>query len=334
MTQIGPVVQLLTTGGTISSKLTESGGYSPAVGARDMLRGLVGTSARVRSEEFSRLLSYSLGYQHVAALVKRLVDLESEPEVCGIVVTHGTAAMEEVAYLCDLTVAGSKPVVFTGATYHASDPGSDGPHNLAAAIQVAADPQSWGRGCMICFAGEIHAARDAIKLHKHSPVAFGSANGPLGLVDAGGVVYYRQPTGRIHLSFPPLPVPRVEVIKAVFDMDDLLLSAAVEAQVAGIVVEGLPGSGGVPPALLPAVARALERKIAVVLTSRAPFGRITPLSRGESGPRVLYEMGVTMAGDLSAPKARLLLAVALGHGQTLEQLREIFQRVARGGHVS
>ena len=71
----------------------------------------------------------------------------------------------------------------------------------------------------------------------------------------------------------------------------------------------------------------------MVLTSRAPFGRITPLSRGESGPRVLYEMGAIMGGDLPAHKARLLLAVALGNGQDLEHLRQTFRRVARGGSL-
>lgn len=334
MTHAGQIVQILTTGGTISSKLTGSGGYSPAVGAGELLHGLSVEHSVVRTEEFSRVLSYSLGYRHVAELVTRLSALESGPEVCGIVVTHGTGAMEEVAYLCDLTFSGTKPVVFTGATYHASDPGSDGPHNLAAAIQVASDPQSQGRGVTICFAGEIHTARDAIKLHKYSPVAFASPNGPLGLVDAGGVVYYRQATGRIHFPFPPLPAPQVEVVKAVFDMDDLLLRAAIEAGVAGIVLEGLPGSGGVPPALLPSVAQALDRQIPVVLASRAPYGRITPISRGESGPRVLYEMGAIMAGDLPAHKARLLVAVVTGDGQNVGQLRETFRLVARGGHVS
>jgi L-asparaginase len=315
--------------------LTGPGGYSPAIGAEELLRGFTADPfATVRTEEFSRVLSYSLGYQHVRDLVARLSELESEPDICGIVVTHGTGAMEEVAYLCDLTFPGTKPVVFTGATYHASDPGSDGPHNLIAGIQVAADPQSQGRGGLICFGSEIHAARDVVKLHKYSPVAFTSPNGPLGLVDAGGVVYYRQATGRIQFPFPPLPVPQVEVVKAVFDMDDLLFNAAIEARVAGIVIEGLPGSGGVPPSLLPPVARALERQIPVVLTSRAPYGRITPISRGESGPRVLYEMGAIMAGDLPAHKARLLVAVARGNGQNVDQLRQTFQHVARGGHVS
>jgi L-asparaginase len=330
-----PVVQLLTTGGTISAGWQESGGYSPVMGGAEMVRDLpVGAIAEVRAEELARALSFSVGYEMVDRLVRRLSELDSDPTVSGVVVTHGTAVMEEVAYLCDLTSAAKKPVVFTGASYHASDPGTDGPHNILDAIRVAAAPESRDRGCVVCFASEIHAARDAMKLHKYSPVAFVSPNGPLGVVDAGGITYYRQPTGRIHVPFPPLPVPQVEVIKAVLDMDDLLIKAAVDAPVAGIVVEGFPGSGGVPPVLLGPIGDALERGIAVVLTSRAPFGRITPTARGESGPRVLEGMGVIMGGDLPSHKARLLLAVALASDRGMEWLRATFEAVSRGGILS
>jgi L-asparaginase len=332
MTEQRPEVHLLTTGGTISAGWQESGGYSPVMGGAEMVRNLpVGAVASVRAEEFARALSFSVGYEMVDRLVRRLVELDSDPTVSGVVVTHGTAVMEEVAYLCDLTSATEMPVVFTGASYHASDPGTDGPHNILDAIRVAAAPESRDRGCVICFASEIHAARDAVKLHKYSPVAFVSPNGPLGVVDVGGITYYRQPTGRIHLPFPPLPVPQVEVIKAVFDMDDLQIKAALDAPVAGIVVEGFPGSGGVPPILLGPIGDALDRGVPVVLTSRAPFGRITPTARGESGPRVLEQMGVIMGGDLPSHKARVLLTVALGSDSSSRGLRATFEAVSRGG---
>ncbi len=327
-------MHLVTTGGTISAAWQESGGYSPVKGGAEMVHHLsVGAVADVRAEEFGRTLSFSVGYEMVKGLVLRISELHSDPAVSGVVVTHGTAVMEEVAYLCDLTVATQKPVVFTGASYHASDPGTDGPHNILDAIRVAIAPESLGRGTMICFASEIHSARDAVKLHKYSPVAFVSPNGPLGVVDVGGVTYYRQPTGRIHFPFPSLPVPHVEVIKAVLGMDDLLIKAALDAPVAGIVVEGFPGSGGVPPILLGPISDSLDRGIPVVLTSRAPFGRITPTARGESGPKVLEEMGVIVGGDFPPHKARLLLACGLASGLGLERLRATFEAVSRGGIV-
>jgi L-asparaginase len=238
--------------------------------------------------------------------------------------------MEEVAYLCDLTLQSEKPVVFTGATYNASDPGSDGPHNIVDAIRVAAAPEARNRGVLVCFAGEIYAARDVVKLHKYSPAAFTSPLGPLGVVDAGGVTFYRAPTGRATFPFPRLPLPRVEVIKAVMDMDDLLLRAALDAG-AAIVLVGFPGSGGIPPALLPPIREALARRTPIVLTSRSPYGRVIPLAAGESGPKVLEQMGVIMGGDLPPAKARLLLAIALGNGQNLEEIRSLFERVAYRG---
>jgi L-asparaginase len=147
------------------------------------------------------------------------------------------------------------------------------------------------------------------------------------------VTFFREAGGRATLPFPPLPLPRVEVVKVVMDMDDLLLRAAIGAGAAGIVIEGFPGGGGVPPALLPGLQQALDRGIAVVLTARSPFGRITPVAAGQSGPRVLERMGVLIGGDLPAQKARLLLLCALGNGETPDRIRGLLGRVARAGRI-
>ena len=56
----------------------------------------------------------------------------------GVVVTHGTDALEETAYLLARSIAGDKPVVVTGAMRTSSDLGWDGPANLGGAVRVAA----------------------------------------------------------------------------------------------------------------------------------------------------------------------------------------------------
>lgn len=333
---VGPasVVHLLAMGGTISSTLEGPEGYSAKLGADAIVPRRIGVpGVTVQAEDLTCEQSFGLTFDTARRLVTRLAERLAAPEVRGVAVTIGTAVMQEMAYLCDLALDGPKPVVFTGAMYPASDPGADGPHNVVDAIRVVAAPESAGRGAMICFAGEIHAARDAMKLHKSGPAPYRSSGGPLGLVDAGGVMFYRDATGRTTLPLPPSPLPRVEVIKVVMDMDDLLLRAALDARAAGVVIEGFPGGGGVPPALLPGIETALERGTAMALTSRSPFGRMTPVASGRSGPRILERMGVLIAGDLPAEKVRLLLALALGNGLALPQLRHLFGQVARAGRI-
>jgi len=53
-----------------------------------------------------------------------------EPEVDGIVLTHGTGTMEEEAYFLHLTVKSPKPVVMTGSMRPVSALGTDADVNF------------------------------------------------------------------------------------------------------------------------------------------------------------------------------------------------------------
>ena len=83
--------------------------------------------------------------------------------------------------------------MLTGAQHGADQPDSDGPRNLRDAITVAASPRAKGRGAAIVFAGEIHPAREARKVHTSALRAFDSPGyGPIGHVD-GAIVSFRAP---------------------------------------------------------------------------------------------------------------------------------------------
>jgi L-asparaginase len=71
----------------------------------------------------------------------------------------------------------------------------------------------------------------------------------------------------------------------------------------------------------------LERGVPVVLTSRTGAGRVVPAYGGPGGGRSLVERGVIPAGDLSGPKARVALMLALGAGLDSAAVRELFARL-------
>ena len=77
----------------------------------------------------------------------------------------------------------------------------------------------------------------------------------------------------------------------------------------GIVVESF-GRGNVPPYVIPGIARALEKGIIVVNTTRTG-GRVLDEYGYEGGMLQQHKMGVIMAGELSAAKARLKLMLIL-----------------------
>jgi L-asparaginase len=126
------------------------------------------------------------------------VKVLADPAVAGAVITHGTATLEETAYMMDLLVDSPKPIVVTGAQRNFDEKDADGPRNILYAIMVAADPASAGRGVMVSVGGEIHAARDAIKVHTYRLTAFTSRDsGKIGEVSQDGVIYFNRPGRRL-----------------------------------------------------------------------------------------------------------------------------------------
>ena len=228
----------------------------------------------------------------------------------GVVVTHGTDTLEEVAFLCDLICDAEAPVVFTGAMRPASAPGADGPANLRDAVAVAGADAAAGLGVLVCLAGEIHAARDARKAHSTAPAAFASPRlGPLGRVDEGRVRIERRVDRR-----PPLDAGHldsaVHVVTAGLGADGALVEAAA-ARAGGIVAVVL-GAGHTPPAFLAALHAAAER-LPVVVTVRPERGAILRDTYGFAGAEGDLRAGrLICAAALSPAAARIKLMACLG----------------------
>jgi len=307
-------VVIVGTGGTIASR------YDPALGrtlASQSVEAILRPAAkpddlpRLTFENFSTIPGFNMTLAFADGLMRRLRELLASPDVDGAVVTQGTDTMEETSFLACLLIDTEKPIVFTGAQLPHDHPQSDGPRNLLDAIRAAAAEGTQGLGAMVCFNGELHAARDVTKVHTSAVETFQSYHhGALGIVDGERTIIYRRPTIGQHLH-PERLDKRVELIKAAIGADGGLVDAVRQTGIDGLVVEAF-GRGNVSAEFGQAIARACRAGVPVVVTSRCPVGRVSPIYGGGGGGRDLEDAGAIFAGDLKGPKARLLLIAALG----------------------
>lgn len=176
-------------GGTIAMTTSDSGGVVPALSADQLVAavpGLADTGITVDVEDFRRKPGASLTFDDLTELADTIAARFAAGKVDGVVVTQGTDTIEETAYLLDLGHHTPQPLVVTGAMRNPTLAGADGPANVLAAIQVAANPDAQDQGCMIVLTDEIHAAHRVRKTHATSGATFQSPNGgPLGAVIEG-----------------------------------------------------------------------------------------------------------------------------------------------------
>lgn len=324
-----PVICIVGTGGTIASRFDPAiGGHVSAASASDLVEAVPELSdiAEIRVVEHSNINSALMDTSTAFGLRDTLRKALADDAVVGAVVTHGTATLEETAYLMDLTLGSDKPVVVTGAQRNADEKDPDGPRNLLYAAMIAADPAAHGRGVLVALAGQIYAARDVTKVNPEVVTCFGARDGgPVGAVSKyGGVTFFAMPQRRIHLEVDHVK-PEVHLVRMVQGGSDLLLRACVQARVDGIVVEG-SGGGNVNRPHYDGICAALDAGIPVIagvrLVSGAPHA-----GKGYPGSfQSMVNKGAIPSGYLSGLKARILLMVALAQTQDREALREIFRQ--------
>ncbi|HEX5691593.1 MAG TPA: asparaginase [Roseiflexaceae bacterium] len=318
-------VVVITTGGTIAMKRNSPmvGGAVPMLKGEDFLAQLPRSSVNIAFEEFTNLPSSHLTPAQALELGQRIEAALLPNDVDGVVVTHGTDTLEESAYLIDLTVHSTKPVVFTGAMRTATMVGYDGMLNLAAAIRVAAAEATRNQGTLVVFNEAIYAASEVQKVHSQAVNAFDApGSGPLGRVEGERVLLHHQSPERQFI-----PCSRVEemvdLIRIAQGADDRLLRHSIADGVAGIVLETF-GSGRVPPWWLPTIGEALSHRIAVVVATRCGAGSLYDEYGYVGAFHDLQRLGVLFAHNLSGLKARIKLMVALGTARKPSELRAWF----------
>jgi L-asparaginase len=314
-----PRVVILTTGGTIASRIGATMTEGPALvqAVPELL-----DYAEVEVEEFSRIGSSQMTPSHWLRLSQRIGELfHGDPELAGVVVTHGTDTMEETAFFLNLTVRDRRPVVLVGSMRAANEISADGPANLLNGVRVAVSSAAIGKGVLVVLNEDISAARDVWKTDNRRVHTFRSPElGHLGFVDPDTVIFYRAPT-RPHTTESEFDIggldslPEVEVAVDYTGFDGSTLDYLASLKPDGIVVTTFAG-GRMSAGAREGVRKVVETGIPLAIASRVPGGRIVGDPVGD--------VAAVVARDLPAHKARILLMLALTRSRNVREIQRIF----------
>jgi len=311
-----PTLALIGTGGTIAgaaSAASVSTDYKPASLS---LAAVVDTVPELRQRydievtQPLQLASYDVRPEHWLALHAAVMQAVHNPQVAGIVVTHGTDTLEETATFLHLSVDSDKPIVLVGAMRPATAYSADGPANLLDACSVAACPGAQGRGTLVVMNGRIHSGLWVTKRHVSSVEAFDSPlAGAVGEVADQSVQWFRAAGRAPTVAWQtPSTWPRVDIAVAYAGVDETALRAFVAAGAQGIVHAGL-GNANTPTAYRAFIQSLPAQGVLVARCARFITGSVTRASVYADA-----QHGILTAGPLPPHKVRIVMLLGLAHG--------------------
>ncbi len=324
-------VAIIGTGGTISSighgplDLLDYAHSGQKMSVHELLDKfpVVREAAELTLIPYKAVGSPEIGPIHWLDLARLVHEVTTaQPDLDGVVITHGTATTEETAYFLHLTLKVPQAVVVVGAQRPASAESSDAALNLYNAVRVAAAPQSRGMGALVVLNDEIQSAREVSKTSTLRLQTFRTPDfGVLGHADGDAICYYRQPLRRrmpeTEFDISGLTeLPRVDVSYSYGGVDGTAVRAFVEAEAKGIVAASFaPGMSH--PREMAALEEAVKQGVSVVVSTRAGSGRVTQR-------KAMNDRGFIAADNLNPQKARILLMLALTRTGDRDEIIRMF----------
>jgi L-asparaginase len=313
-----PRILVLGTGGTIAGAGASATGaaYRPGGLALEAMLGnlaVLGLAAELVPQEIARIGSQDMGWPQWQALHAACTGALADPDIDGVIITHGTDTAEETAFLLDLTLPSHKPIVLVGAMRAADAVGADGMRNFANAVRVVSDPAADGRGVMLVMGDAVLAARDTRKAATSSIDAFKSfPRGAIARVTPASLDWFGPPHRVGEAARYPFPasLPRVAILTAGAGMDEQPVKALLGIGCVGMVLAGM-GQGNAPASVIAALAEAAAAGVPVVRSTRVDEGIVDRNVEVDDDA-----LGLVAARALGPAKARMLLMVLIANGVT------------------
>jgi len=318
-----PNVTLLGTGGTIASRLDyRTGAVIPAFTPGELYGAVpeLASIANLTTKKIFGVFSENMGWQEYATLARAIGD-EIDAGADGIVIGHGTDTMGHTAAILSFMVQNSPvPVVLVGSQRSSDRPSSDAALNLIHSVQTAA------RGpiaeVVICMFGPtsdryalLHRGTRCRKMHSSYRSTFRTiGDTPLCRVSRNSFKLLtddylpRDPGRRVRIDTNY--DDRITILYYYPGMKPDLVDALVEKGYRGIVIAGT-GLGHVNKPLYPALKRAIDQGVHVVMTVQTLWG-FAQMYVYDTG-RDLLDIGVVPLDNMLPETALMKLGWVLGH---------------------
>ena len=331
-------VTLLGTGGTIASRLDyRTGAVIPAFTPGELYGAVpeLADIANLTTHKLFGVFSENMGPTHYVALAKAIGE-EIAKGAAGIVIGHGTDTMHHTGAILSFMVQNSPvPIVLVGSQRSSDRPSSDAALNLMSAVRTAAECDI--AEVMLCMFGPtsdrynlLHRGTRCRKMHSSYRSTFRSiGTTPLAMVNPfpkeneAFFTYLRRDT----LKRDPARVPvintafeeRVTIQYYYPNMNPDIVDALSEKGYRGLVIAGT-GLGHVNKPLYPALRRAVERGMTVVMTVQTIWG-YAQMYVYDTG-RDLLDLGVIPLDNMLPETAYMKLCWVLGQETDPKRIRE------------
>ena len=326
-----PKVLLLSTGGTIASKVDyRTGAVTPILTAEELSASVpeLAGIANIETEQILSEYSENIVPEHWMLIAQKIAEY-AESEYVGIIIAHGTDTMHYTSSFLSFALAGFPiPIVLAGAQRSSDRASSDAALNLIGAARFIV--QEKARGVYIAMhkdgndeAVACHIGTRVRKNHTSKRGAFETIG-----ADPAFTVSKEHVDRNFSKEFfktarfkPRIKIDaRVALVKYHPGFDPKILDSIVEMGYKGIIFEGT-GLGHIGRTTYESVRKANKRGLFLGMTSQCIDGRVR-MTVYESG-RDLLNLGIIPLEDM-IPEVALVKAMwAFGNWENPDEVKEI-----------
>lgn len=335
-----PKVSILSTGGTIASKVDyRTGAVTSQFSVEDILSAIPELTeiANFDGRVVYSILSENMKAEYWQELARAVAD-EVKKGADGVMITHGTDTMTYTAAALSFMLKTPVPIVLVGSQRSADRPSSDNVVNTVCAARVATSDIAEVTVVMHATSSDdqclIHRGTRVRKMHTSKRDAFQSINAkPIGLVNYKDKVIYPfqhapyQKRNVQELVLEEGLETKCALVKFFPGASPMIADHYADAGYRGMVIEGT-GLGHVSTEWIPSIRRAVDNGMHVIMTSQCLSGRVC--DRVYDTGRDLLKAGIIEGEDMLPEVALVKLMWVLDKTNDQGEVRQLMQTSLAG----